>query len=335
VTDTINTVSRVSIEPGATVAESLRRPPALRPGDRVAVLTGSSPSDLDRLDQGLDALRFVGLEPVVMASARDRGTVRSYLAGTDGQRAADLREALLDPSIAGILTACGGYGAQRTLELMDWSGLEHVVPKVVVGYSDVTAILEALATRLGWASLMGPMVSEGEFAESYSFSSLLRCLMAPERVDVLTFDDAVTVVGGTAEGITVGGNLSLIAGSVGTPTSLPARGGILLLEDEKENDPRIDMMLTHLRRSGYLDGVAGIICGTWNNCGAREAIHPVLLDRLADLGVPMIAWANIGHGGHVQTFPIGVRARLDADARQLRLVEPPLVPRTEATRTER
>lgn len=304
----------------------LTRPPALKPGDRVAVLTASSPSNLDRLDQGLDALRFVGLEPVLYPSARERGTLRHFLAGTDQQRAADLRAALLDDSIAGVLTACGGYGSQRTLEVMDWTGLEQVAPKVVAGYSDVTAVLEALAARLGWASVMGPMVSESEFAESYSFSSLMRCLMQPERMELLEYPDAVTVVGGTAEGVTVGGNLSLIAGSLGTPTSLPARGGILLLEDEQESEARIDTMLTHLRRCGYLDGVAAVVCGTWNNCGEREAIHPVLVDRLADLGVPLLAWANIGHGGHVQTFPIGVRAALDADARTLRLLEPPLVP---------
>ena len=97
-------------------------------------------------------------------------------------RAADLRRALLDDSIAGVLMAGGGYGAQRTLEVMDWTGLEDVAPKVVAGYSDITGILEALAARLGWTSVMGPMVAEQEFSESYSFCSLLRCLLAPERV---------------------------------------------------------------------------------------------------------------------------------------------------------
>jgi hypothetical protein len=164
----------------------LRRPRALRAGDRVAVLTASSPANADRLLVGLDALRFAGLDPVVYASAREPGTVRHYLAGTEALRAADLRSALLDESIAGILVASGGYGAQRTLEAMDWTGIDAVAPKVVVGYSDVTAVLEAMATKLGWTSLMGPMVSESEFAEAYSFSSLLRCLMAPARVGPCT-----------------------------------------------------------------------------------------------------------------------------------------------------
>jgi muramoyltetrapeptide carboxypeptidase len=309
-----------------TAAAGLRRPRRLQAGDRVAVLTASSPANADRLDIGLDALRFAGLDPVVYASAREPGTVRHYLAGTEALRAADLRTALLDDSIAGVLVASGGYGAQRTLEAMDWSGLDAVTPKVVVGYSDVTAILEALAAKLGWTSLMGPMVSEGEFAEAYSFTSLQRCLMAPDRVGTLRFDTAVTVVGGSAQGRTAGGNLSLIASSVGTDTSWRPDNAIVLLEDEDEDDGRIDGMLTQLRRSGYFDTVAAVIAGTFHSCGPVESVHPVLVDRFGDLGVPVLAWANLGHGGHVQTFPIGVLAELDADARTLRFLESPLEP---------
>jgi muramoyltetrapeptide carboxypeptidase len=305
---------------------SLARPPALRPGDRVAVLTSSSPANQARLPHGLEALRFAGLEPVVYPSSYDRGSVHHYLAGSDELRAAELRSALLDESISGIIFARGGYGAQRTLEVMDWSGLDRLPPKVLSGYSDVTAILEAIAVKLGWASLMSAMVSCAEFSESYTFSSMLRCLMWPERVRELHYDDAVTVVGGAAQGVTLGGNLALLVSSLGTDTCLPARGGILLIEDEQEEDYRVDRMLTQLRRSGYLDGVAAVVAGTWNNCGTVEQIHPVLVDRLSDLGVPVIAWANVGHGGHFQSFPIGVRAELDADTRTLRLLEPPLVP---------
>jgi muramoyltetrapeptide carboxypeptidase len=314
-----NELSRNGVAPFA-------RPPALRPGDRMAVLTLSSPTERAVLSDGLDALRFAGLEPVVYPSVHAGGSVHPYLAGDDQARAAELREALLDESIAGVLFACGGYGAQRTLEAMDWSGLQHVAPKVLSGYSDVTAILEAVAVKLRWASLMSAMVCCAEFAQSYTFASMLRTLMWPERVQELHYSEAVTVTGGTARGTTLGGNLALLASSVGTATSLPARDGILLLEDEQENDYRVDRMLTQLRRSGYLDGVAAVIAGAWYQCGTVEQIHPVLTDRLGDLGVPVIAWANVGHGGRFQSFPIGVHAELDADSRTLRLLDPPLVP---------
>src|SRR6266516_7326721 len=105
------------------------------------------------------------------------------------------------------------------------------------------------------------------------------------------------------------------------PISRPARGGILLLEDVNEEDYRIDRMLTQLRRSGYLDGVAGIVAGTFTGCGPPEAIQDILAERLGSLGVPMIAWANVGHGGLFQAFPYGIAAELDAGAATLRLLD--------------
>jgi muramoyltetrapeptide carboxypeptidase len=310
-------------QPGRT---TLCRPPRLRPGDRVALLTPSSPSNIERIDEGIDVLRFCGLEPVEYASARARGTMQPFLAGTDAERAANLRDALLDDSIAGVMTVGGGYGSQRMLEVMDWSGLDAVSPKVVVGYSDVTGLLEAVASRLGWSSVMGPMVSEGEFRESYSFSSLWACLASPERYGPLCFPGARTLVGGSADGITAGGNLSLIAGSLGTSSSWTPPGGIILLEDENEDAPRTDTMLTHLRRSGYFANAAAVVAGKFTNAGESTAdeVRAVIDDRLGDLGVPVVTHANIGHGGHVQTWPIGVRARLDADARTVTFLESPL-----------
>src|SRR5260370_15237185 len=135
---------------------SLARPRALRPGDRVAVLCVSSPVDPGALAAGLDALRFAGLDPVTYPSAHDPGTMRPYLAGDDAMRAGDLRSALTDPGIAGILFARGGSGAQRTLEALDWDGLAAIPPKVLAGYSDVTPVLGAGAVRVGWACGFGP-----------------------------------------------------------------------------------------------------------------------------------------------------------------------------------
>ena len=301
---------------------SLTRPPALRPGDRVAVLSASSPPDQERLEAGLETLRGSGLEPVVYPSARDRGTLRHYLAGEDALRVADLTSALCDPAIAGIVFACGGSGAQRTLASLEWDALDGVTPKVLAGYSDVTAILEAAARRLGWASLHSTMVT---YFDTYQLASLLRTLMHPEQATSLCFAGARTVVPGIARGITCGGNFTVLTASLGTDTSWPARGGIWLVEDDSEDDYRIDRMLTQLRRAGYLDGVAGIVAGTFQNCGATEDIQAILEERMGSLGVPMISWANVGHGAKNQTYPIGVAAELDASATTLQLLDPPLV----------
>jgi muramoyltetrapeptide carboxypeptidase len=313
---------------GRAGPHSLARPPALRPGDRVAVLSASSPASQAELAVGLDALRFAGLEPVVFATATDGGSMRPYLAGDDKLRAGDLRGALTDPTIAGVIFATGGSGAQRTLDALDWDGLDGLRPKVLAGYSDVTAILEAFAARLGWASLHSPMVTSAGDTAHYSFGSLLRVLLRPEDAMTTQYPDAVTLVGGTARGITLGGNLTLLSSSVGTDTSLPARGGILLIEEEHEDPYRVDRMLTQLRRSGYLNGVTGIVGGTFTGCGEPALIEEILAERLGDLGVPLLAWANIGHGGHQQAYPVGIAGELDADARTLRLLDPPLLPRT-------
>jgi muramoyltetrapeptide carboxypeptidase len=306
--------------------ESLARPPALKPGDRVAVLSVSSPADQEDLDLGLDVLRLAGLEPVVYPTARDLGTMRSYLAGDDAMRVADLTNALTDSSIAGIIFATGGSGSARTMAAMDWDKLAGIPPKVLAGYSDVTAVLEAVAVKLGWASLLSPMVTSGGQFGHYTFASLLRTLMQPERATEISYPMATTIVGGTARGRTLGGCLTLLAGSAGTDTALKAEGGILVVEEESEEDYRIDRMLTQLHRSGYLDGIAGVVGGTFWNCGEPEPIQRILEERLGELGVPMIAWANVGHGGYFQTFPIGVAAELDADAKTLRLLDPPLIP---------
>ena len=303
---------------------SLARPRALKPGDRVAVLCVSSPVDPGALAAGLDALRFAGLEPVAYPSAHDPGTMRPYLAGDDVMRAGDLRSALTDPAIAGILFARGGSGAQRTLEAMDWDGLAGLPLKVLAGYSDVTAVLEAVAVKLGWASVFGPMVAIREGASHYSFGSLLRTLMRPAQATLIEYPQAVTITAGLARGVTTGGTVCLLTSSLGTGTSRPARGGLLLLEDVNEEDYRIDRMLTQLRRSGYLDGVAGIVAGSFTDCGPQEMIQDILTERLGSLGVPMIAWANVGHGGRFQTFPYGIAAELDAGAATLRLLDPPL-----------
>jgi muramoyltetrapeptide carboxypeptidase len=308
-------------------ARSLVRPRALRPGDRLAVLCVSGPVDPEPLAAGLDALRFAGLDPVTYPSLTDPGTMRPYLAGDDAMRAGDLRAALTDPGIAGILFARGGYGAQRTLEAMDWDGLTPeagLPPKVLAGYSDVTAVLEAVAVRFGWASLFSPMAAIRSGVAHYSFGSLLRTLMRPDQAMTIRYPQAVTLVPGVARGVTTGGTLSLLTSSLGTGTSRPARGGILLLEDVGEEPYRVDRMLTQLRRSGYLDGVAGIVTGTFTGCEPPELIQDILAERLGPLAVPMLAWANVGHGGPFQTFPLGIAAELDADRATLHLLDPPL-----------
>ncbi|MFI2345956.1 LD-carboxypeptidase [Streptomyces sp. NPDC019443] len=305
----------------------LTRPARLRPGAKVAVVAPSGPVPGERLDAGLEILRGWDLDPVVLPHVRDQHPRFWYLAGADRDRARDLTEAWCDPSVSAVFCARGGYGAQRMVDLLDWTAIRAAGPKVFVGYSDVTALHEAFAVRTGLATLHGPMVGAATFLKDAPTQESLRAtLFAPESVRTLGLDTARTMVPGRARGITLGGCVSLLAADLGTPNARPsARGGLLLIEDVGEEDYRLDRILTQLLRSGWLDGVAGVALGSWAECGPYEQVRAVLLDQLGGLGVPVIEELGFGHSETALTMPLGVAAVLDAEARTLTLDEPALL----------
>jgi len=276
------------------------------------------------LERGCARLAEWGLEAVPGPHALDVRADLRYLAGTDAARAADLEAAWLDPDIAGVLCARGGYGAQRMIDLLDWAAMRAAPAKVLVGYSDITALHEAFATRLGVVTVHGPMVGTGSFVEGGDSTDRLRALlMEPETQLVLTSPSAEALVPGTATGVTMGGCLSLLAAELGSPCARPgAAGGIVLLEDLEEDLYRLDRMLTQLLRAGWFDGVAGVALGSWVDCG--DGVRELVLDRLGPLGVP-IAWElGFGHCTPALSVPLGVTATLDADAGTLTLAAPAL-----------
>ncbi|MFJ3582628.1 LD-carboxypeptidase [Streptomyces sp. NPDC090127] len=305
----------------------LTRPARLRPGARVAVVATSGPVPEDRLAAGLDILRGWDLEPVVAPHVLDTHGAFGYLAGSDEDRARDLQEAWCDPGVSAVLCARGGYGAQRMVDLVDWAAIRAAGPKVFVGYSDVTALHEAFAVRVGLATLHGPMVAAAGFLKDPRTQESLRAtLFAPESVRTLGLDSARPLAPGRAHGVTLGGCVSLLAAELGTPHARPsARGGLLLLEDVGEEPYRVDRILTQLLRSGWLDGVAGVALGSWAECGPYADVRAVLADRLAGLGVPVVEELGFGHGDTALTVPLGLPAVLDADAATLTLDVPALV----------
>ncbi|GGT03888.1 putative carboxypeptidase [Streptomyces kurssanovii] len=308
--------------------EPLTRPRRLRAGDRVAVVAPSGPVPEERLDAGLDILRGWDLDPVVLPHVRDTHPELGYLAGTDEARARDLTQAWCDPSVSAVICARGGYGVQRMVDLADWDAMRAAAPKVFVGYSDITALHEAFAVRLGLATLHGPMTGTETFLKDTRTQDSLRAtLFEPETVQQLHgLGDARPMVSGRARGVTLGGCVSLIAADLGTPHARPcARGGLLLIEDVEEENYRLDRILTQLLRAEWLDGVAGVVLGSWAQCGPYEQIRAVLADRLGGLGVPVVEEFGFGHGPTNLTMPLGVPAVLDADAGTLTLDVPALL----------
>ena len=312
-----------------TLLTPLERPPRLVPGDRVAVVSPSGVVAADRLERGVATLRSWGLSVVVGEHVL---AVRRHLAGTDEQRAADLQQAWCDPATRAVICARGGSGAARVVDLLDWSAMAAAGPRALVGFSDVTALHQAVANRLGLATLYGPMTAAGSFAgaadsdspaDQVTIDGLRRVLFQPESCLPLADGGLRCEVGGRASGVLVGGTLALLATSVGTPDERRAAGGIAVLEDVAEPTYRVDAMLTQLLRSGWFDDVAGVVLGTWVGCGAD--LVEVVVERLATLGVPIASGLPFGHGVPQLTVPLGDEAHLDADAGTLTLRHPALL----------
>ncbi|XCM28715.1 LD-carboxypeptidase [Streptomyces parvus] len=301
-------------DPGT--ATPLARPARLRPGSRVAVVAPSGPVPADRLEEGLAVLRDWGLEPVVGPHVRSTHPELDYLAGTDADRAADLGAAWCDPSVEAVFCARGGFGAHRMVDLVDWAAIRAAGPKVFVGYSDITVLHEAFALRAGFATLHGPMVATETFLKDAPTREHLRAtLFEPESARTLGLASAGALVPGRAEGVLYGGCVSLLAADTGTPGGRShARGNLLVIEDTGEEPYRLDGILTRLLRSGALAGVAGVACGSWQECGPYERIRAVLADRLGPLGIPVVEELGFGHGTTALTIPLGLPAVLDAPA---------------------
>ncbi|WP_037673721.1 LD-carboxypeptidase [Streptomyces griseus] len=303
----------------------LVRPSRLAPGARVAVVAPSGPVPEERLQAGLDLLRGWGLDPVVAPHVLDRHADFPYLAGTDADRAADLQDAWCDPSVDAVLCARGGYGAQRIVDLLDWDAMRAAGPKVLVGFSDVTALHEAFAVRLGLVTLHGPMAAGIDFLKNARAQEQLRAtLLAPETVRVIS-SAGRALVPGRARGVLLGGCLCLLAAERGTPHArTSAAGGLLCLEDVGEETYRLDRYLTQLLRAGWLEGVRGVLLGSWEQCGPYERVRALLAERLGGLGVPVVEDFGFGHCDGALTIPFGVAAELDAEAGTVTLDEPAL-----------
>lgn len=297
-------------------------PGPVRHGDRVALVAPSSAISEERLTEALDLLATWDLEPVLGAHVRDtHPRAGTYLAGTDADRAADLMQAWTDDSVAAVLCLCGGYGAVRVLDHLDVRRLRPARPKLLVGSSDITGLHEFWERELGVPTLFAPMLGTHDLmSDPGNLTALHRSLFTAVGNRTLQAPGAEAIVEGEAEGVLTGGNLSLLAMTTGSHTSgSRAAGKIVLLEDVEEKTYRIDGFMVSLLRSGYFDGAVGIALGTWHECGPLPEIRALAEELLAPLGIPLIWGLPFGHGPSVDTVPLGVPARIIADAGRPRI----------------
>jgi len=304
-----------------------RLPGRLKQGDLVGICAPASPVKEPYLSQGEAQLASLGLRTRRARHLTARGR---YTAGTPAERAADLASLASDPEVKAILCARGGYGSLELLELIPPELFERH-PKIVMGASDLTALLLHLVEHAGLVSFHGPMLAADIAKGRADLAALMRLLGRPEAFGRVSAPALRALAPGQAEGGLTGGCLSLVAALVGTPFAARARGRILFLEDQAVKPYQIDRMLTQLRLAGALDGVAGIVFGEMPGCqqhpGQGYELDDVLRDLTSGLRVPVLAGLPSGHTeSPAQALPLGVRARIATDPPSLVILEPAVAP---------
>lgn len=304
------------------------KPKPLRRGDTIGLvgISGAMHEPEVRFQQMMESIDAMGYNVIVADSCREQ---YGYLSGTDESRARGLNQMFRDDRVDAVVCMRGGYGVARMLDQVDFDVI-RANPKIMLGYSDITALHTAIHEKVGMVTIHGPMPCRGwmEF-DDFSRESLVRALTSVEPLGLLSNPPGMEpqcIVPGRCEGQLVGGNLTLIASACGTPYALNTEGKILLIEDVGEYIYRLDSMMTQLRQAGMFDKCVGIVLGGFTNCTEEYehyALHldDIIRDIIVPAGKPVLGNMSIGHTPTKITVPLGVRCALDADAGTLVMTE--------------
>lgn len=312
-------------------------PGILRKGDTVGIVAPAGPVNREQFEAGIDRLRELGFNPVFSKSIFNR---EFYFAGGVRRRVEELHEMFREPQVKAIIAARGGYGSNHLLPHLNL-GLIARNPKIFCGYSDLTTLLTHFHDTIGFVGFHGPMLTN-DFAraEGVHFASFSAAVTGQQQWRITSADSTTLepIAPGTAEGKLYGGCLSLLVASLGTPYEIHTDDTILFLEDLGEWPYRIDRMLMHLKYSGKLEKVRGIIFGEMLQCaapaGSDYSLQDVIRHTFSDLNIPMAFGLRSGHvsAGNI-TLPIGVRARFSvAETVTLDILGPATVSRAEASK---
>lgn len=304
------------------------KPKALKFGDTLGLIAPASNTTEENVQKSIKKLVELGFKVREGKSLYKR---HGFLAGDDQTRAQDINEMFADPEVDGIICIRGGTGAPRILELLDYDVIKKN-PKVFIGYSDITVLHIAFNQICNLVTFHGPMVSSNmiDDFDDYSKEGLFRLIMDPDAYGKLENpegEEIVTINGGIGIGQLAGGCLALVCSTLGTPYEIDTKGKILVLEDLGEEPYKVDRMLNQLRLAGKLQEANGIILGTFEDSAPKggyqdsQPMEEVFDDHLKRLGVPAIYNLRIGHCKPVMTIPLGVYAKLDADKKEIHLLE--------------
>lgn len=305
------------------------KPPRLRKGDVIGIISPASPpSAQEKIDKGVQYLERLGYRVKVGQYVMAQ---HGYLAGTDEQRVGDLNSMLRDPSVKAVFAVRGGYGTPRLLHLVDYGAVRRN-PKIVVGYSDLTALQLALLRKTGLVTISGPMVGVEmwENIDPYTEEHFWSVVTSPSRVGTLSNPENERLISynkGKASGMLIGGNFALLASLLGTPYLPNLRKAVLVLEDVDEAPHRIDRMFAQLYHAGITKSIAALILGKFIDCVPSDPSTPhltteqVLEDTVSRVTCPVLMNLQYGHIAKKLTLPFGVQAAVDSRSGTLRILE--------------
>ena len=305
------------------------RPAALKPGDLIGIVApASAPSVQEKIDKGAEYLERLGYRVKLGKNVR---AVRGYLAGTDEERAADINEMFGDKKVKAIIAVRGGYGTPRILHLLNYSVIKRN-PKILVGYSDLTALQLAIFRKTGLVTFSGPMsgVEMWNQIDPFTEEHFWSMVTSPQKQGPIVNPDGLpfqTLCKGKASGTLLGGNLSLITAILGTPFAPSFKYSILFLEEIEEENYRFDRMLCQLRLAGILKETKGILIGELTDVKASDTSKPYLTveqvvdDYLGHLPIPVMRNLVYGHVPRKLTMPIGIEARMDTETGSVEFLE--------------
>ena len=283
-------------------------PARLKPGDKIGIVAPAGPFDHELFFRGVHIFEEMGFNVYVPEGLLD---ARGYLAGPDKHRAEIVNQLFADKSIGAIICARGGYGSLRILHLLDYDTIAKN-PKIFIGFSDITALLTVLFDRCGLVTFHGPVVTSLADTHKLTVSSLFQAITSDAKLEI-EVPNGITIASGTGSGILCGGNLATLCHLVGTPFVPNFANKILFLEDRAEAPYKIDRMLMQMKLSGCFRELAGIVLGSFEDCGPVEYILNIIKDAFSDCRIPIMAGLDAGHGNTNLTLPMGVEVTLDAD----------------------
>lgn len=297
----------------------------LKYGDTIGIVSPASPENVDSIEKGVSFIKKLGFNVKLGKHIYDKN---GYLAGSDKDRANDIMDMFLDNTVSMILCIRGGYGSMRILPYIDFDIIKNN-PKIFVGFSDITTLLNNIYSKCGLITFHGPMASS-KLDDKYTLKSFLDTLMVEEATYTIDNPPDYPIEcsnNGITEGILVGGNLCLLTSTLGTPYELDTKDKILFIEDVGEAPYKIDRMLTQLLLAGKLTDCTGFILGQFKNCSLPHyersfTLDEVLNDRLLSLKKPTLKHFMSGHSYPKLTIPIGSKIRLDCNKGIINILEP-------------